>query len=334
MGKGLEFNICCLSLTNGESLSGEKGGVGVTSACENIDSGFGVPYEDWSENNPDDVRERLLDGISSDFALRALESGFGNACRRPLGVFSSELSGPLVSWVPLVPLRTRFVGVNALAHGLLLLDIAERSSENCWRLCRFSIRRSRIPLALESLFTARLRNRPPRLDARREDDGSADSGSGSRSLGAATAGALYVTSVSICNLCVPSVPRLDTTVSSTQSAGVGGTWPRDVPKIGGPRERGTCNARLDDASDVVVLALRDLAAGGGPGGGGGSGIPGSQLFRGDERSYVGFNNPDDVTVFKAPVEAALLDDGACNGISNWRILFTSLYVACCWVALR
>lgn len=107
-----------------------------------------------------------------------------------------------------------------------------------------------------------------------------------------------------------------------------------MPKIGGPRERGTCNARLEEASDVVVLALRDLAAGGGPGGGGGSGIPGSQLFRGDERSYVGFNNPDDVTVFNAPVEAALLEDGACNGISNWRILLTSLYVACCCVALR
>lgn len=317
-----------MSFANGDSRSGEKGGVGVTSACENIDSGFGVPYDDWSENSPDDVRERLLEGISSDFVLRALKSGFGNACRRPLGVLSSGLS---VALVPLVPLRIRFPGVSAFDHGLPLFDIAERSSETCWRLCRFSIRRSRIPLALESLFTARLRNSPPRLDARREEEGSANSGSGSRSLGAATADALYATSESIFDLRTPSVSRLDTTVSSTQFAGVGGTWPREVPKIGGPRERGSCNARLEDASDAVVLALRDLAAGGGPGGGGGRGIPGSQLFRGDDRSCVVFNIPEEVAVDKAPVEAALLDDGACNGISNWPILFTSLYVVCCWV---
>lgn len=85
-----------MSLANGDSLSGEKGGVGVISACEKIDSGFGVPYDDWSENSPDDVRERLLEGISSDFALRALESGFGKADRRPLGVLSSEASVSLV----------------------------------------------------------------------------------------------------------------------------------------------------------------------------------------------------------------------------------------------
>lgn len=68
---------------------------------------------------------------------------------------------------------------------------------------------------------------------------------------------------------------------------------------------------MEDDSDEP-LALIVLAVGGGPGGGGGSGIPGSQpLFEGDRS----LEEPALLTT--APAEAALLDAGGLDGVSNW-----------------
>lgn len=67
---------------------------------------------------------------------------------------------------------------------------------------------------------------------------------------------------------------------------------------------------MEEPSDEP-LALTALAVGGGPGGGGGSGIPGSQpLFEGDRF----LNELALLTI--APAEAALLDAGGLDGVSN------------------
>lgn len=87
---------------------------------------------------------------------------------------------------------------------------------------------------------------------------------------------------------------------------------RVVPSVAKFRLRddvGACAIRLEDVSEEPV-ALWDLGAGGGPGGGGGKGIPGSQLLRGGERLWDVLVALDELSLCKAPVDAALFDDGA------------------------
>lgn len=70
------------------------------------------------------------------------------------------------------------------------------------------------------------------------------------------------------------------------------------------------------SNDLPVLC--DLATGGGPGGGGGRGIPGSQLrLGGDPLRDVLVALDELELVFIAPVDAALLEDGGCNGLSAY-----------------
>lgn len=193
--------------------------------------------EDRPEKSPEDVLDRLLDGTSSDFVLLALTSGFEGPGRWPLAVgsFRSALES------------TRFEGVIRFgnsSHVSLFcwcwFDMAVRSSDMPFLLCRLSIRRSRIPFALLSL-TAKLRNSPlPRCE---EEDRSPDSG-----LFDSDGDDVDTTSVLMCNERF-SLTSAGAAGSSTQSAGVGGTRPRAVPNIGGFRPMELCRARLEDASE-------------------------------------------------------------------------------------
>lgn len=85
---------------------------------------------------------------------------------------------------------------------------------------------------------------------------------------------------------------------SSQSAGVGGTGPRDdTPDGGGLRVGGEIIGTLFLSMLCTLCDLLD--EGGGPGGGGGRGIPGSHLVWEEDRER------SDVGVSMAPVEAAL-----------------------------
>ena len=153
------------------------------------------------------------------------------------------------------------------AQGLLLLLVETALKSSITWLCRLrrSIRRSRIPLALGSRM-AGLRNSP--LFA---CDGSLDPAV----LG--PAGDLNKSVVLTLRGAFPLF--LDwLRPSSTQSAGVGGTLPRVVPRTGGGRLAALleCGEFRDDGWSCKPLTLCDLEVGGGPGGGGGSGIPGVQ----------------------------------------------------------
>lgn len=116
--------------------------------------------------------------------------------------------------------------------------------------------------------------------------------------------------------------------SSTQSAGVGGTGPSEVPNAGACRVdgRGAKSAACLELRSAVPLALCERGAlGGGPGGGPGKGIPGSQLAnREGDTLPVRLAVADEQSLeLIAPAEIALREDGGltvdpCDGGSAIR----------------
>lgn len=212
-------------------------------------------------NCPSEPRLRVLRGVNFDDVRGRLWPGL-------TFISSMRFDGLISSKVP--------------AQGLSLAETALSSS--ILRLCRLrrSIRRSRMPLALESRI-AWLRKRPPPLPGVLWDW----NGSSLRSEWSVRPEDTIDCAVSICKASLSLLARELRYSSSTQSPGVGGMLPSFDPKIGGGRALSLSGASgaLMDASEEP-LTLSDLLVGGGPGGGGGRGIPGSQWLPDGDRFLV------------------------------------------------
>lgn len=106
---------------------------------------------------------------------------------------------------------------------------------------------------------------------------------------------------------MPEEPGLGSMSSSLQSAGVGGTASRLVPRPGGRLVRGPGGTTRSDAGDPdILLKLCDRDDGGGPGGGGGNGMPGSHRYWLGERLATRGVGP---VSLMPPVEAARREPG-------------------------
>lgn len=208
----------------------------------------------------------------------------------------------------------------ASAHGLLLIDKALISSDASVRAFRLALRRSLRPPADSRRAVLR---KSPLLDPA--------SGLASVSTGTVAMLMLFkgfdLLERFVVSMYKP-VPGLfgdGPPCSSTQSAGVGGTGPSEVPNAGACLVGG-CGAESAESLEsisLVPLALCERGAfGGGPGGGPGKGIPGSQplTLEGDllPVRLVVVEEPLPAPV--PPAEIALRDDGGlitalCDGAS-------------------
>jgi hypothetical protein len=221
-----------------------------------------------------------------------------------------------------VLMSSRFAGFNiiASAHGLLLIDKALISSDASVRVFRLALRRSLIPPA--DSRRAALRKSPLLEPA---------GGLASVPTGTVAMPVLFnwfdLLERFVVSMYKPVTGLFGekSACSSTQSAGVGGTGPSEVPSAGAclVGGRGAESTERLEPMSIVPLALCERGAfGGGPGGGPGKGIPGSQLLslEGDllpVRLVVG---DEQLLEPSAPAEIALRDDGgltteSCDGTS-------------------
>jgi hypothetical protein len=209
----------------------------------------------------------------------------------------------------------------ASAHGLLLIDKALISSDASVRVFRLALRRSLSPPA--DSRRAALRKSPllEELACGLETTSNAPVATPTLFTGFAFPERFVVSMYKP----VPCLLGDGAACSSTQSAGVGGTGPSEVPNAGACLidGRGAESAECLAVISLVPLALCERGAfGGGPGGGPGSGIPGSQVLslEGDLLPVRLVALDEQLLEPSAPAEIALLDDGglitlSCDGVS-------------------